>query len=405
MIGKIRILFVDDEQRILDALRRTLYSMRHAWDISFTSSGKSALELLENKEFDVIVSDIRMPGMDGVELLSTIKKKYPSVIRFALSGQTSKESILQSIGPIHQYISKPCDLEELKTKINFVYSIREMFNNPVLGNFITQLESLPCMSATYIKLTHALQSQDATIDDIALIISQDMGMSARILQIANSAFFGIRQHVSSIAQAVKFLGLDTISSLVLTLKIFSQFKVNITEHTSLEQLWQHSLTVSQWAKIIMVEEKEEKKKADYAVIAGMLHDVGKLILMSYFPELYEGILSLMAEQRLSVLDAEKQILGTGHTVVGAYLLGLWGFDRVVLNALRYNHEPDMAEEKEVGVLPAVHVANGLANANSSGQAEFLTKETVNESYLESIGVHHKISLWREIVIHRPLCRI
>jgi len=114
MPDKKRVLFVDDEPRILDGRRRMLRSMRHEWKMSFAETGQEALAILANQPFDVVVVDMRMPGMDGVQLLSEVRKRH-QIIRIVLSGTADREAILRAVGLAHQYLSKPCDAETLKS--------------------------------------------------------------------------------------------------------------------------------------------------------------------------------------------------------------------------------------------------------------------------------------------------
>ena len=397
MSKKMNILFVDDEPRILQGLRRTLYSMRSQWEMSFALGAQQAIDLLHKQEFDVIVSDIRMPGMDGVKLLNLVKEEFPGMIRFALSGQTSKESILKSIGPIHQYISKPCNVDDLTSKINHIHSIRMMFENPELYKIITQLEALPCISSIYTLLITKLRSEDASIKDIANIISQDMGMSVKILQIVNSALYGLRQNVSNISEAVKYLGLETISSLVLFVKIFAQFCVNIDENSSMDELWKHSLKVSKYVRTIVTDDEVEKNLADDAVIAGMLHDVGKLVLMAKLPDKYEKVIALSRQKNITSLEAELQIIGTGHNIVGPYLLGLWGFDNPIIEALRFHHEPTLIESDDIKTLTYVHIADCFANVNLNEYDTVEKIPSLNIDYLQNTGIFHKLNHWKNIL--------
>jgi DNA-binding NtrC family response regulator len=108
-----RILFVDDEQRVLDGLRRMLRTMRAEWEMEFACDGLSALETLDKQAFDVIVTDMRMPEMDGSVLLSEVLAKHPALLRVALSGQSDMESKVCASGLVHSYLSKPCPMAEL----------------------------------------------------------------------------------------------------------------------------------------------------------------------------------------------------------------------------------------------------------------------------------------------------
>jgi putative nucleotidyltransferase with HDIG domain len=390
---KKRVLFVDDESHILDGLRRMLRPMRDRWDMSFAEGGHNALDVLSKSEFDVIVSDMRMPGIDGEQLLRAVKERYPRIIRIALSGQTSKETIVRSVGLIHQYLSKPCDAEVLKSTVTRVCSFRNLLTNQELLGLVSQLESLPCMSQLHSNLIRELRSDDASIEEISNIICQDVAMAAKIMQLVNSAFFGVRQQVTSISQAITLLGLDIISALVLSVKIFSGFSDDMLKKFSLDSLWAHSLNVSKFAKIIAQAENADRNITDYAMMAGLLHDIGKLALAATTPQQYEQVLSLATKENMPICQAEDKIIGTTHAEIGAYLLGLWNFPDEVIYALAYHHKPAQSDTNNFSVLTAVHLANALENKTLP--AKYKTTD-VDVNYLEVLGLLEHLAGWREL---------
>jgi len=394
MNDKKRIIFVDDEPRILDGLRRMLRSLHKQWDMTFVSGGREALQAFSESTFDVIVSDMRMPDMNGAQLLEQVKCEYPQVVRIALSGQTSKETILSSVGPIHQYLPKPCDSETLRNTIIRACNNKNMLANPKLQGLISQLESLPCLSSLYTELVTELQSDDASIEKVGKIISQDIGMSTKILQLVNSSFFGVRQHISSVSQAVALLGLDIIKALVLTIKIFSHFDNVQTNSFSISDLRQHSLTVGDWSKKIAHLEHAPSKVADFAMVAGLLHDVGKLVLASKIPQDYQQILEHAEKESISIFQAEKDTLQTTHCQIGGYLLGLWGFDDSIIDALLDHHHPTSANKKESIVLAAVHAADVISHEQDPSMGS-LPVPQVDAEFLEEIGLSSRFSVWRE----------
>src|SRR5580658_4320206 len=183
-----RILFVDDEPMILQGIQHSLRGMRAEWEVELAGSGAQALETMERTPFDVVITDMRMPGMDGAQLLDLVKARFPRTVRIILSGQSDRETILRSVGPSHQYLSKPCDLDELKQRL-----IRAL----------------------------ALRSPETPIAKIGDLIAQDMGMCAKVLQLANSAFFGLSCHISNPRQAVSLIGAENLQALVLSVQVFS----------------------------------------------------------------------------------------------------------------------------------------------------------------------------------------
>ena len=148
-----RILFVDDEPAVLQGLQRSLRGMRQEWEMEFAASGREALETMARSPFDVVITDMRMPEMDGAQLLDQVRKRFPQTVRIVLSGQSDRETILRSIGPTHQYMAKPCDLEDLKQKLTHTFALRELLADPRLKEIVCQLENIPSLPSLYIAIT------------------------------------------------------------------------------------------------------------------------------------------------------------------------------------------------------------------------------------------------------------
>ena len=246
----MRILFVDDESNLLDATRRSLHHMRGEWRMEFVNSGMAALESLEKEPADVIVSDMRMPGMDGWQLLAEAKKRHPQVIRLILSGYADPTSTMRSIGTAHQYLAKPCESASLKAAISKALLLRAMLSNDDLALLAGDVELLPSTPQAFQEILGCLQQPNATVADAARIIARDVAMTANILKLVNSAFFGAKQTIARVDRAVAYLGLDTIGALVLGHSIFNQHEVSRTRGAGISHLWQHSLQTAAAASAI-----------------------------------------------------------------------------------------------------------------------------------------------------------
>src|SRR5881628_650660 len=183
--------------------------------MAFVGSGPEALDLLATSPFDVIVSDMRMPGMDGAQLLAEVMQQHPEIVRIALSGQSSREAVLKAVGLTHQYLSKPCDPETLKATVARTSALRELLTNATLKGFMSGMKSLPCLSSLFCEVVEVLSLPNTSIHKVSRILAKDVEMGAKILQLANSAFFGLRHRVDDLSQAIALLGVDTIKSLVL----------------------------------------------------------------------------------------------------------------------------------------------------------------------------------------------
>jgi len=198
---KKQILFVDDQPEILSSLRRMLRPMRHQWDMQFVGGGKEALEVLAKVPHDVIVSDMRMPEMDGITLLTKVQKRYPAVVRIALSGQCDREVVLRSTGATHQFLTKPCDADTLKAVVDRSCVLRDTLSDLELRELVSGIASLPSLPSLYIEIIEELRSPNSSLADIGKIISKDIGMTSKLMQLVNSAFFGVPQRISHPVQA------------------------------------------------------------------------------------------------------------------------------------------------------------------------------------------------------------
>ncbi len=373
------ILFVDDEINVLNGLRRMLRNRKKEWHMVFVDSGAKALELLEDMAFDVIVSDMRMPGMSGARLLTNIRGKYPRMTRIALSGYSDTEMILESIKATHLFIAKPTDAQTLSSLIERSLSIQSIIHDPELCDFISGISSLPSVPVIYEKLVRILASKDASIDQVAELISSDIGMSVKLLQIVNSAYFGLAREIVSPAEATAHLGLDVIKSLVLSIKVFEKFEKEV-DTRSLNNIWHRSQLVGNIAKKIARKEGFSQKEADQLLIAGMLQDLGELVMLQYFPEsLAEHVQWTDINDGDAILQ-EKQAIGVSHDQISVYLLRLWGIPQTVVECVAYHHHSEHFVSNELTMPHILFCANVLAEdiINGTGLSENLTEQGLVE---------------------------
>jgi putative nucleotidyltransferase with HDIG domain len=359
MENRTRILFVDDEPLVLQGLQRLLRNMRGEWDMVFVDSGPKGLEACAKEPFDVVVADMRMPGMNGAEFLNRVMLLHPGTIRLVLSGHADADLIIQAEGAAHQFLSKPCDPEVLRSVIQSACEIGGRMRSEEIRRALGGIAHLPVIPASYQEIIGLLSVDSSTAEDLAKVIRRDPGMTANILKLVNSAYFGLRQRVSDPGEAVAYLGVDTLKSLALIHGIFQQVK-GFPRGFNSRHLWQHSLELATTAReIARIEGLDRGLLAD-CFTGGLLHDVGLLILASGFPKEYERIAALLAQENLDVKDAELRILGVHHGEVGAHLLGLWGLPGPVVEAVALHHSP--LPRAGVGPGLIVYAAEALSTA-------------------------------------------
>jgi len=381
-----RILLVDDEPLVLSGLRRALRPCRNQWEVVTATSGQEALQTLASDHFDLVLSDIRMPGMTGAELLREVSSRHPHVVRMILSGNCSLQTALETIGPTHQYLSKPCRAETLRTTIARALSIRAMIRDDELRGIIAGIESLPTAASIHDRVLSEVRSDEPSLTRIGQLIARDAGLSAKVLQLVNSAFFAMPIRVSTPERATQVLGLRRIRALVLSARIHTTFEPGELSGFSFDREWDHSSGVGALAQWIATEAHLPRDSRDDALLAGLLHDCGKLVLASRLPERFEDALNRSREASIDLHQAEVEEFGASHAEVGAYLLGLWGLGAPVVDAVAYHHRPGDQPEPRLGPLTAVHAANALRHGAPTG---------LDLDYLEQVGVQAHLDSWQE----------
>jgi HD-like signal output (HDOD) protein len=379
---------------VLRGFTRLLRSMTGDWDMEFVTSGVKALERMATAPFDVIVSDMRMPGMNGAELLNEVMKQHPKTVRLILSGFADRDLILKCVGATHQYLAKPCDEGELKMAILRATALEASLESEVLRQLVTRCSALPSVPTLYSEIIEVLQDPETNTETIASIIVKDGGMTARILKLANSAFFGLGREIASPSEAVAYLGTETIKSLILFSNAFSQNERLNFPGFSTESLWRHSLEAGNASKAVAVYEGAERKLVEEAYVSGLLHDVGKLVLAGNLAEQYQQAIETARREKITLPAAERKIFGADHADVGGYLLGLWGLPVPVVEAIALHHRPGSAVQKKFAPLTALHAGNSLAAAEHPAIAD-VPPSALDAEYLALLKLENRMEAWRE----------
>lgn len=352
-----RILFVDDDQSILAALRNLLRKQRGVWDMQFALGGEAALEAFEAAPFDVVVSDMRMPGMDGTELLTAIREGSPATARIVLSGYAGPESIAGAMTVAHQFIAKPCDPKALTSAIAQVCAMQALLADDHLRAIVGRVEQLPSVPRIYNELVDALGRPATKIAEIAQIVCSEPAMAAKILHLVNSSYFGLSRPVSSIEGAVLHLGSDVIRSLALSVGVFARMGAVSCPGFSASAVQERALVGARLAREFLA---HDPVHASEAFAAALIRDVGMLILVLAPSNRYCAVLT--GDPALPLQAREHAAYGASHAEVGAYLLGLWGLPATLVEAVTHHHAATAAAHADSDVVLAVHVASELADA-------------------------------------------
>ncbi len=390
-----RILFVDDEMKILEGLQRMLRPERHRWDMAFAPGGPAALSMLAAAPFDVIISDMRMPGMDGAALLKIVRTKYPNILRIILSGYSEQAAAFNAVSVAHQFLVKPCGQDALRLAIERGTSLAEVLNSKMLAGLVGSVEQLPSLSRTFLEMHEAFNDLNTSIERVTEIVERDPAMCAKILQIVNSAFFGVARNVSDIRTAISCLGMNVLQSLVLSQEIFRAFHPpKSISGFSMEAVNSHSLLVSRLTAKI----GGNHLLPGIGLFAGLLHDVGKLVLAETAPDHFARAIEGAHIDKCPLYVAEEKLIEVSHAEVGAYLLGIWGIPHLIVEAVAHHHHPERIPHEKLDLVSSLYFANWIANDfdAQTPSPQSMVCAPLNEDLVARLGVADKVEEWRAL---------
>jgi HD-like signal output (HDOD) protein len=387
LMHKPAIIFVDDEKHILDGLNRMLHSYRNEWDLNFTLSGQEALQLMGKRPVSIIISDMRMPDMNGAELLEIVQEHYPEVVRIILSGQSDEQLMLRTVKNAHQFLAKPCNPEIIINTIKKTFYLKNFLNNKNLEKVINGIRELPSVPELYQKIDSELNAHSISLNRVVELISHDMVISAKILQVVNSAFFEIPVKIANIDNAVNFLGINTIKSLLLYMNFNAYYKANPEYIPYLNKLWAHSFKVARNTQAIYMQETNNSLLSKEGYAAGLLHDIGKFILLQY-----EGYVhDILSKNPVSLSATEYKLLGISHAEVGAYLLTLWNLPNQIIEAAAFHNKPQI--HNEFNLSTAVYASNLLTHNDYEERIENLNPRIIN-----------KLPAWKKLIAQNDIIK-
>ncbi len=397
-MARTRILFVDDEPNVLDGLRRMLRRSRHEWEVDFARTGAEALAKMHEKPFEVVVSDVQMPDMTGLDLLERLRRDFPATTRIILTGRADEDMAQRATDLVHQFLAKPIEPQVLKQTMARALELRRLADNKLLQAIVADSTSLPTIPAIYQEIQRIVESENSSIAEIATVVGRDLATSAKLLQLVNSSFFGLGRRVSSVEHAITLLGLVRLRALVLANHLFAEFKSTVPgELLSMDLLWHHSLRVATVAREITLLEGQGEDRPDQAFTAGMLHDVGLVLLAARQPDTLERCLENARQEGRSIWQSEMELLGATHADVGGYLLGLWGLPMRIVEAVALHHTPNSIPYDGLCATTVVHVADyliGEAWTTPAGYHLATPAGDLDSAYLRRLGLAHRLDHWR-----------
>lgn len=389
----IRVIFVDDDMNLLQGLRRGLRRKIGEWDMEFLDNPLLAMQLMEVKDYDVLVSDLQMPGMTGLELIKQTSDLYPNIVPIILSGQVDRVLMMHSVRINAHVLLKPCKVEELILTIERAYSLKALLKSERVKNVVDRLSELPSLSQTHTQLLSLLENDVASISQITKLIQQDVSIAAKVMQLANSAFFGYNK-ISRLEGAIKILGLTHIRLLVLASDIFLKIDAanDIANDIDISSVIRHSMNVGRLASQIARSLKLSLDDCESAHVAGLLHDIGQLVLLNDMSSEMLQVVELAFRTGKKVNVAEIDIFGCNHAEVGAYLLGMWMLPNSILETVAFHHNPFVLPIRP-SVISAVFLADALEHSLFGSFFVEVDNDMYNE-YVKRLDVGELIEFWK-----------
>lgn len=393
---KKRILFVAKDQALWNEFQDHTATGDGEWMAHSATTGLEALALVHQFNFAVVVADVQLPDMSGLELLDQFMQRQPSAHRLVLSDVSDTANTVKCMGKPHHHLLKPFGVRTLLSALEQAFAHEVWLPSQAVHGLVAQMRHLPSPPSTYFKVVEEIQSPHASLEKIGELIASDPAITAKVLQLANSAVFGLELQVNQPLEAIAYIGLETTKALVLLAHTVSSFDKVKLHGFSVEELWRHSVSVGQIAQKLALMEKGGLETAEQAFAAGLLHDIGKLVLCANLPGLFAKTLALAREDKCNFWDAEMQLFpNAGHAELGGCILGIWGLPRPIIEAVALHHAPRQLAGPGFHPLTAVHVADILDHEMNPDHSVLLPTP-IHSGYLAELGLAHRAEHWRRL---------
>ena len=396
---RTRICLAGFKGEELVSLKEAFGGVNSVWDSHFAPDASTALAIFGNGPVDVIVANMRMEGMNGATLLQKVGERHPATLRFIVSDLADQAASIDCISGTHQFVSRPLKARDLTSLIQRSIGLDAWLMNNQLRALVPKLRRLPSLPSTYFETLKQLENHGVSADSVGAVIARDPAATARLLKMVNSTAYALEQKVTDPTQAVCLLGMDTVKSLLLCMQVFGESDETRQAGLSVEHLWSHSLAVGEMARRLTFAETHNNTLASDAFTAGLLHDVGRIVLASNLSKDYSEVIAAAKASGRPLHEEEAARFGVTHAQVGAYLLGVWGLPAGLVEAAALHHCPERCPATEFSLLTAVHVANVFAyeknGENSPSSPQF------DLQYLSNLGMADNLESWRSIVTGKP----
>ncbi|HLP77152.1 MAG TPA: response regulator [Candidatus Paceibacterota bacterium] len=395
-----RILIVGDHLALEEEYNSSFIAADCTWTAEFARTGAEAIAWVSRSIFDAVFTNVSLPDTTGVEVLDKIALLQPKALRIIQSLIGDTGDTLNCLGRAHHHIAGPCDLAKISSLLHQALTMESWLPSETVQGLLAKLPLVPSPPSVYFQIVDKLESPDTSVEDVANVIAQDPAITAKLLQLANSAAFGLQSPVSNPVDAVSYVGMETTQALVLLAHTFASFDQRQFGDFSIEALWQHSVWTGHFARRIALTEGHDPELVAQAFVAGLLHDIGKLLFAANLPKDFAAALKMARSQSRALWEVEAQILGANHAEVGGCLLGIWGLPAPIVDAVAYHHFPIRLLTQAFSPLTATFAANIFEH--SVRQDEATSEEiALDPEYLKNVGLGERVEEWQQSCLAEP----
>jgi HD-like signal output (HDOD) protein len=336
--AKPHILLIDDEPGVLASLRRLLRGENY--DLQFALSGTQALMMLETQKYEIILTDMVMPEMTGTQLFEKVRDIYPDAIRIISSGYEEKPVILEALakGFAHQYLPKPWSDKDALSLIATSLGVQKNLARHNLNAVLTSFANLPSKISNRIRIQQILDNPNSSLEVLAKEMEKNPALVAKLLQVANSVHFGLRQPVAGVKEAIVFIGTRYIEILLIAMELFQEiyYGLDAQARRYVDYLWLKSVRRANLTRKI-AEEWNDPRWVSKAFVLGMMQDVGLLVRVHHQPKRFMRMIDLVRNEKKSLIETDRMTFSASHDAVGASLLTIWNFPDDVIHAVANHH--------------------------------------------------------------------
>lgn len=386
------VLFVLKDRSQGNLYSENIPAIDSSWSVNIADNTKDAVDFVRGNDIDVIICDDEVADSKGLDVISSCSHERPGVLSFLRKSNspTKEESIALSEKKVFVL---PENLEEegIYSHISRRVLLKSLSENLNLLSVIRKMKKMPTIPQLYHQITRELRKEDGSIEFVAGLISKEPSMATRILKAVNSPAYVLGYEITEVVHALLFLGKEATQAQILADSVFNSYPNQSVAGLNLQEVWKHSINVSAIARRISMSIDSNKKSAEIACTAGVVHDLGKVLMATNLPDHYQQAVNYAKEERVPLVQAEEKVFGTNHAQVAASLMGLWSIPFRILNSVAYHHNPTGTMKKPPTSAMALYIADGFENAKSKN----VLGQNIDENIIEDWGFTDQFEDWAE----------